>query len=125
MADATGPVRRGLARVGGMLEDAPELEAKALFEFLAEERHGRYQEGQLRTFQRRVREWRATEGPPKEVFFPQEHRAGEAMQTDFTWLMRLGVTIGGEPYEGACATWCCRTRTGSGGRCVSRSRCWR
>ena len=38
---------------------APELEAKVLFEDLCERYPGRYQEGQLRTFQRRVREWRA------------------------------------------------------------------
>ena len=81
-----------------MLEYAPELEAKALFEHLTELRPGIYQEGQVRTFQRRVRRWRAQEGPPKEVFFTQEHRPGEAMQTDFTWATKLGITIGGEPF---------------------------
>ncbi|MCP4964610.1 MAG: IS21 family transposase [bacterium] len=80
------------------LEDAPELEAKALFEDLLERRPERYQEGQLRTFQRRVQQWRAQEGPPKEVFFAQEHRPGEAMQTDFTWATELEITIGGEPF---------------------------
>ncbi len=82
-----------------MLKAAPELEAKSLFEYLVEIRPGKYEEGQLRTFQRRVREWRAKEGPPKEVFFPQEHRPGEAMQTDFTWATVLGVTIGGEAFK--------------------------
>ena len=42
-----------------MLEGAPELEAKALFEWLCEQHPGKYQEGQLRTFQRRVSRWRA------------------------------------------------------------------
>jgi Mu transposase, C-terminal domain len=32
------------------------------------------------------------------VFFPQEHRPGEAMQTDFTWGKKLEVTIGGEAF---------------------------
>jgi transposase InsO family protein len=82
-----------------MLEGAPELEAKALFRWLAETKHpGKYQEGQLRTFQRSIKRWRATEGPAKEVFFPQEHRAGEAMQTDFTVMDALGVTIQREPF---------------------------
>jgi len=84
--------------VEALLHDAPELEAKALFGWLSEhQRPGRYQEGQVRTFQRLVKRWRATEGPPKEVFFAQEHRPGEAMQTDFTCGNELGVTIGGEP----------------------------
>jgi transposase InsO family protein len=81
------------------LEEAPELEAKALFEHLMSERSGRYQEGQLRTLQRRIQQWRAEHGPPKEIFLPQEHRPGEALQTDFTWAGELGVRIGGEAFE--------------------------
>jgi len=81
-----------------MLTDAPELEAKTLFEHLLELRPGRYGLGQLRTFQRRVKGWRALSGPEKEIFFPQAHRAGEAAQTDFTWATELGITILGEPF---------------------------
>jgi len=84
--------------IRGMLEDAPDLEAAALFEHLQDRRPGEYQDGQVRTLQRRLRRWRAQEGPPKELFFPQAHRPGEAMQTDFTWATELGVTIGGEPF---------------------------
>jgi len=82
-----------------MLAWAPTLEGKALFEYLLMERPGRYHEGQLRTFQRRVRRWRAQQGPAPELFFPQVHRPGEAMQTDFTEGMSLGITIGGEHFE--------------------------
>lgn len=85
-------------RVVPRLKDAPELEAKALFEDLVERWPGELEPDQLRTFQRRVRDWRAQEGPPKEVYFTQEHRPGEAMQTDFTWGTKLAITIGGEPY---------------------------
>ena len=81
-----------------MLVEAPELEAKALFEYLMRTT-GRYEEGQLRTFQRRVRQWMALYGPDKEVFFPQQHRPGEAAQTDFTWATELGITINGELFE--------------------------
>jgi hypothetical protein len=45
------------------LVDAPELEAKTLFEWLQTERPSQFDEGQLRTLQRRVRDWRAIEGP--------------------------------------------------------------
>ncbi len=82
-----------------MLEAAPELEAKALFEWLCEREPERYEEGQLRTLQRKVRRWRAESGPPKEVFFPQEHVPGEAMQTDFTHGDELGVTIEGQAFS--------------------------
>ena len=42
-----------------MLVAAPELEAKTLFEWLCERQPGKYQEGQVRTLQRRVSDWRA------------------------------------------------------------------
>jgi len=82
----------------GMLEAAPELEAKILFEWLCGRHPDSWQEGQLRTFQRRVREWRALSGPPQEVYFPQEHTPGVRMETDFTWMNELAITIGGQPF---------------------------
>lgn len=82
-----------------MLDDIPDLEAVALFDHLNERRPGRYEEGQLRTLQRRLKRWRAEEGPPKELFFTQAHRPGEAMQTDFTRAGGLGVTIAGEEFD--------------------------
>jgi len=85
--------------IAGRLSEAPELEARTLFEDLVRRRPGHYQEGQLRTFQRRVKQWRAEHGPDQEIFFAQQHRAGEAMQTDFTSASSLGVRIGGESFE--------------------------
>jgi hypothetical protein len=84
--------------LAAMLVDAPELEAKSLFEWLCDSHPGVYHEGQLRTFQRRVREWRALHGPEKEVYFPQVHVPGERMETDFTWMNELNITILGEPF---------------------------
>ena len=81
-----------------MLRDAPTLEAKTIFEDLVTRKPGRYAEGQLRTLQRRIHAWRATEGPEKEVFLAQNHRPGEAMQTDFTWATELEITIAGESF---------------------------
>jgi transposase InsO family protein len=85
-------------RLAAMLEDAPELEAKSLLEFLMSTRPGRYGPSQLRTLQRRVRRWLAAEGPGKRVFFQQNHRPGEALQTDFTWATEFAITIGGVPF---------------------------
>src|SRR6266478_7333861 len=60
-----------------MLRDAPELEAKTLFEhFLARPDSG-LEESHLRTFFRRVRHWRATQGPEREVFFAQDRNPGQ------------------------------------------------
>lgn len=80
------------------LNAAPELEAKALFEFLMDEHEGKFVEGQVRTFQRRVRDWHALRGPEQEVFFQQEHRPGEAMQFDFWDAAELAITIQEEPF---------------------------
>jgi len=87
------------AEVETMLREAPELEAKALFDWLSDRYTGEYDEGQLRSFQRHVRRWRAQYGPEKEVCFPQEHRPGVRMETDFTCLNALGMTVRGEPFE--------------------------
>jgi hypothetical protein len=81
------------------LVDAPELEAKTLFEHLvAISEPGRYEPGQLRTLQRRVHQWRVAHGPDKEVMFPQVHQPGEALQMDCTWATELGITLLGVPF---------------------------
>jgi len=84
--------------VVAMLDEVPELEAVTVFEHLRAQRPDAYTPGQLRTLQRRLRRWRAQRGPEREIFFPQAHRPGEALQTDFTHATELGVTIGGEPF---------------------------
>jgi len=85
--------------VAEMLKNAPELEAKAVFEWLCGAQPDRYSSGQVRTFQRRVREWRALNGPDKEVYFPQVHQPGRRMSTDFTHLDSLKITIAGQPFS--------------------------
>lgn len=85
--------------VKSFLENNPGLEAKTLFEHLQRKHPGRYPDGQLRTFQRRVKSWRAQEGPPREVFFPQVHKPGRLSQSDFTHMGRLGITIGWKPFD--------------------------
>ena len=93
------PFEEDWPAIAARLAEAPELEAKTLFELLLESQPEKYEPGQVRTLQRRVREWRATAGPDKEVFFAQVHRPGEAMQTDFTWGNELGITVAGAPFR--------------------------
>ena len=80
------------------LTDSPTLEAKTLFEVLLAQHPGRYGEGQLRTLQRRIKTWRAEKGPDKLVVLAQQHRPGEAAQTDFTSTAELAVTVAGELF---------------------------
>lgn len=75
------------------------LEAKTLFVDLQRRYPGRFQDGQLRTLQRRVKTWQAIEGPAKEVFFSQIHKPGELAQSDFTSMNELQLTIDGKPFE--------------------------
>lgn len=92
------PFSEDWPRLEAMLVDAPEFEARTLFEWLCEQYPGRYEPGQLRTLQRRIRRWRAQSGPEKRVFFSQVHRPGERAQTDFTNGNELGITILGEAF---------------------------
>jgi len=58
-----------------------------------------YPNAVLRTLQRRVRQWRALEGPEREVFFVQQHEPGRLELSDFTHATDLGVHIGGARFE--------------------------
>jgi hypothetical protein len=82
-----------------MLETNAGLEAKTIFEHLQRRNPGQFADGQLRTLQRRIKVWRATQGPAKEVFFPQLHHPAELSQSDFTHMDKLGITIGGRPFD--------------------------
>lgn len=94
--DPFEPVWSGIEE---MLVINPGLEAKTIFEDLQRRSPGKFSDGQIRTLQRRIKHWRATEGPPKEIFFAQIHRPGELCQSDFTHMSELGITIGGVPFD--------------------------
>jgi transposase len=83
----------------GMLETAPELQAKALLEHLSERMEGGIEENVLRTFQRRVRQWRLKHGKEKEVFFSQEARPAAVLAVDWTDMRDLGVSVCGVKLE--------------------------
>lgn len=81
------------------LAENPGLQAKTLFEWLGRKYPGRFDDGQLRTFQRGVKRWRATGGPQREVFFSQVHFPGRLGASDFSSMNNLGVTIRRVPFE--------------------------
>jgi transcriptional regulator with XRE-family HTH domain len=93
----TDPFEEDWDELESMLETAPELEAKTLFEWLCERKPGKYQEGQLRTLQWRVSNWRAL-NREQVLTLDQTHQAGEVLQTDGTWMNDLGITIQREAF---------------------------
>ena len=81
-----------------MADEFGKLQAKTIFDVLLEKHPEEFEPGQLRSLQRRVRDWRAVHGPGKEVYFQQEHLPGREGQLDFTHATELGITIAGEAF---------------------------
>ena len=92
------PFEKDWAEVESKLAAAPELEAKAIFEWLCERNGTHYQEGQLRTLQRRISNWRALNGK-ETLTLDQIHHPGEVLQSDGTCMNELEVTLQGEPFD--------------------------
>jgi transposase len=95
----TDPFEDVWDEVSGLLAVNPGLQGVTIFAHLQREYPGRFQDGQLRTLQRRMKVWRATEGPGREVFFPQRYEPGQLGESDFTDMSKLGVTIGGRRFD--------------------------
>ena len=81
-----------------LLRGAPKLMAITLLRKLQDDHPEGFPDGMLRTLQRHIRQWRALEGPPKEVFFPQEHAPGHRGLSDFTAMGELRITIANAPF---------------------------
>lgn len=81
------------------LNGETDYDASFLFSWLQTRYPGKFPDGQLRTFQRRVKHWKALHGPAKEVYFSQVHIPGDLCQSDFTHATALKVTIAGVAYE--------------------------
>jgi hypothetical protein len=92
------------AEVEERLRAEPRLRAKTLFDWLRRQHPGQFLDSHRRTFERRVRQWRATVGPAKLAIFRQVHAAGDVAASDFTCMNGLGVTIARLPT--ACRTPC-------------------
>jgi len=82
-----------------MLEQHFELQPLTLFEHLNRKYPGEFQRSKLRTFQRRVKKWKALNGPGKEVMFLQEQTPGRMGLSDFTTLKKVTITINGAPFK--------------------------
>lgn len=78
-----------------LISEEPNLEALTVFKELQRRYPGKFQDGQLRTLQRRIRVWRGLNGPDVEIFFPQTHQPGIQGQSDFTSMNVLDITMGG------------------------------
>ena len=83
------------------------LKAVTLFADLQQRHPGRFRDGQVRTLERQVRQWRAIAGPSRPVMFPQEHPPGWQALLDFTDCTALAVTIAGEAMPHRLGHVCC------------------
>jgi hypothetical protein len=92
------PFAADWAEVEKKLAAAPELEAKTLFEWLCERDGVQYQEGQLRTLQRHISNWRVLHRS-QTLSLDQIHIPGEVLQSDGTCMNELKVTLQGQPFE--------------------------
>ena len=86
-------------------DEGRRLQSLTLFEWLCDRYPGRFQPGQLRTFQRRVRDWRAQHGPDLEAYFEQTAVPGREGALDFTDAGDLGVTIQGDAFSHLLFEW--------------------
>ena len=82
------------AEIVPILKAAPGIRAIAV---LAEirRRHPEISPGIRRTLERRIRTWRALEGPEQDVMFRQEHPPGRMGLSDFTDTAELGIMVAG------------------------------
>ena len=82
-----------------LLEKEPGLLPITLFEKLEDIVPNQFDRSQLRTFQRRVKRWRAKHGPEQEVIFRQEHEPGAMGISDYTWANKLLITLDGYEFK--------------------------
>ena len=86
------------AEVVPMLKAGPGLRAVAIFDEMRR-RHPELGDGVRRTLERRIRAWRAVDGPDQDVIFRQVHEPGVQGLSDFTDMNDLGITVAGAALE--------------------------
>ncbi|AIK95709.1 IS21 family transposase [Candidatus Odyssella acanthamoebae] len=82
-----------------LIQKTPFLSAIILLEHLQDLYPGNYSSRNLRTLQRLLQQWRALEGPDKEIIFRQIHQPGRQGLSDFTTPKTFQVTIQGKPFK--------------------------
>ena len=80
-----------------LLEKESQLTGLTLWEYLEDEHAGQFPYSVLRTLQRRVKHWKATQGPDKVVIFRQSVPAGQQGLSDFSHPATI-ITINGEVF---------------------------
>lgn len=86
------------AEVVPILKAAPGIRSIAVFDEIRR-RHPGLNPNIRRTLERRMRTWRAVEGPEQDVIFRQDHEPGRLGLSDFTDMSELGVAISGVPLD--------------------------
>ena len=81
-----------------LLKKESQLTGLTLWEYLEDEHVGKFPFSVLRTLQRRVKQWKATEGPDKVVIFRQSVPAGQQGLSDFSHP-NTEITIQGEIFS--------------------------
>lgn len=87
------------AKAEEFLNVSPEIEAKALFEHLLENYPDKIMASQLRTFQRRVKQWRTKHGDNQEVYFDQITTPGKQAQLDWLDMNKFAIEINGQLFK--------------------------
>lgn len=82
-----------------MLNNALELQPLTIFTYLQEKYPGKFKDGQLRTLERRVKEWKMENGKAKILSIPQSHAPGRLMELDWTCMNELMITINGVDFK--------------------------
>jgi transposase len=90
------PLAKIWEEVVEMLREAPGSEAKTLFEYFLARPDSGLEKSHMRTFYRRVRHWRLTESPERDVLYAQEQQTGRLLHFDRIHPMDLPVTSAGE-----------------------------
>jgi hypothetical protein len=83
-----------------LLEKDSALQAVTLLRHLQSEHPFAFPDDRIRrTLERRVRQWRALNGPERDIIFRQTPDPGYMAQSDFTHAEELEVTIAGKPFQ--------------------------
>jgi transposase len=85
--------------VCGLLALNRGLKPKTIFEHLQRTHVGKFQDGQKRTLERRIKSWKMVNGPFKDVVFSQNHYPGDLGASDYTKMGKLDITIQGQEFE--------------------------
>ncbi len=82
-----------------MLTRAPGLQSKTILSHFIKKDPNKFNEGHIRTLQRLLRKWRASNGSNDNIIFNQTIRPGVQSQSDYTSMNELGIRIRGDKFD--------------------------